>query len=146
MIYQRLKPTATSPLTKAMLRYNPLKPVQLRSGMGTLCFSWWWTTKYSDTLIGEYEKVWKLAIESELNIREENKTWEPYVLPVGRNTIPFKWIFKRKLNAEGKVCRYTARMMCKGFIQREGVDFSEIFEQVAKFSSIKLLIFILSTI
>ena len=68
---------------------------------------------YLDAFKGEDEKEWNLVAESELNSLEENKTWEPCVLPGGRNVIPVKWIFKRNLNAEGKVCRYKARLVRK---------------------------------
>jgi hypothetical protein len=88
---------------------------------------------HSDALRGEDEIEWKLAIEFELSSLEENNPWEPCVLPVGRNAIPVKWSFKRKLNAEGKVCRYKGRLVCKG------VDFFETFAPVAKFASIGLL-------
>jgi len=33
---------------------------------------------------------------------QENKTWEPYVLPVRKSVIPVKGIFKTKLSAEDK--------------------------------------------
>jgi hypothetical protein len=44
--------------------------------------------------------------------------------------------FKKKAYAEGKVCRYKARLICKGFMQREGIDFVETFAPVARFQSI----------
>jgi len=75
-----------------------------------------------------------------LKVQKENNTWEPCVLPEDRNANQIKWMFKRKLDAAGKVCRYKARLVCKGFVQREGVDYSETFAPVAKFSSIRLLI------
>ena len=65
---------------------------------------------------------------------------EPCCLPPGRKAIPIKWVFKQKTNAEGKVCRYKARLVCKGFMQREGIDFVEAFAPVAKFQSIRCLV------
>jgi hypothetical protein len=38
-----------------------------------------------------------------------------------------KWVFKKKLNAEGKVEKYKARLVAKGYSQVEGIDFGEIF-------------------
>ena len=49
---------------------------------------------YGEAITGEAETEWKLAVESELHFLEENKTWEPFILPVGRNAIPVKWIIK----------------------------------------------------
>jgi hypothetical protein len=47
-------------------------------------------------------------------------------------------IFKKILNAEGTVCRYKARLVCKSLVSKEGVDFPETFRPVAKFVSIRL--------
>jgi len=68
------------------------------------------------------------------------KDLEPCVFPEDRNDIPNEYIFKRKLDAAGKVCRYKARLVCTGFMQRQGVDYSETFATVAQFVSMTWLI------
>jgi hypothetical protein len=35
--------------------------------------------------------------------------------PNRRNSIGNKWVFKKKLNAEGKVEKYKARLIAKGY-------------------------------
>ena len=49
-------------------------------------------------------------------------TCELTQLPLGNKAIPCKWVFKRKLNADGIIERYKARLVIKGFYQREGID------------------------
>jgi hypothetical protein len=49
-------------------------------------------------------------------------------------------VFKKKLNAEGKVEKYKARLVAKGYSQVEGIDFGEIFSPVAKLTSIRFLL------
>jgi hypothetical protein len=58
----------------------------------------------------------------------------------GRNPIGNKWVFKNKLNAEGKVEKYKARLVEKGYSQVEGIDFGEIFSPVAKLTSIRFML------
>jgi hypothetical protein len=47
------------------------------------------------------------------------------------------------MNAEGKVEKYKARLVTKGYSQVEGIDFGEIFSPVAKLTPI---IFMLSVV
>jgi hypothetical protein len=49
-------------------------------------------------------------------------TWSYVTLPSGRTSMPCKWAFKRKLLADGLLLRYRARLVLKGFCQRNGVD------------------------
>ena len=53
--------------------------------------------------------------------------------------IPCRWVFRKKIDAEGKVCRYKARLVCKAFMQRADIDYCETFAPVAKFSSSNLM-------
>eukprot|EP00253_Pinus_taeda_P030374 PITA_30374 len=48
-------------------------------------------------------------------------------------------MFKKKTNAEGKVEKYKAQLVAKGYSQVSGIDFVDIFSPVAKVTSIKLL-------
>jgi hypothetical protein len=34
-----------------------------------------------------------------------------------------KWVFKNKLNEDGNIVRNKARLVCKGYVQVEGIDF-----------------------
>jgi hypothetical protein len=44
------------------------------------------------------------------------------------------------LNAEGKVEKYKAQLVVKGYSQFEGIDFGEIFSPVAKLTSIRFVL------
>jgi hypothetical protein len=63
----------------------------------------------------------------------------------GRNPIGKKWVFKKKLNAEGKMEKYKAQLVAKGYSQVEGIDFGEIFSLVSKLTSIIFLLYVAST-
>jgi hypothetical protein len=87
--------------------------------------------------------LWKRAMEEEMASLDNNEAWDLVELPTRRNPIHSKWVFKKKLNAEGKVEKYKAQLVAKGYSQVEGIYFGEIFSPVAKLTSI---IFLLSIV
>eukprot|EP00253_Pinus_taeda_P006061 PITA_06061 len=62
----------------------------------------------------------------------KNEAWDLVELPARRKPIGSKWVFKKKTNAEGKVEKYKAQLVAKGYSQVPGIDFSDIFSPVAK--------------
>eukprot|EP00253_Pinus_taeda_P028718 PITA_28718 len=70
----------------------------------------------------------------------KNEAWDLVELPAGRKPICSKWVFKKKTNAEGKVEKYKARFVAKGYSQVPGIDFGNIFSPVAKVTSIRLFL------
>ena len=61
-------------------------------------------------------------------------------LPKDKKVIGSKWIFKRKINADGSVERYKARLVAQGFSQTHGRDYDETFCPVVRFESIRSVI------
>ncbi|GJZ16180.1 retrovirus-related pol polyprotein from transposon TNT 1-94 [Tanacetum coccineum] len=59
-------------------------------------------------------KKWKEATDKEINAIERNKIWEMAQLPKGQKPIGVKWVYKKKMNVEGEVHRYKARLIAKG--------------------------------
>ena len=45
-------------------------------------------------------------------------------------------------SAKGEILRHKARLVVKGYSQRHGIDFDEVFAPVVRFESIRVLIFI----
>lgn len=85
-------------------------------------------------------KLWKIAIEEELRSLCENETWETSQLPIGRKALQSKWVFKVKRDGNGNVDRYKARLVIKGFQQRKGLDFSEVFSPVVSKPAIRVIL------
>ena len=61
-------------------------------------------------------------------------------LPPGCKPLGYKWIFKRKLNADGSIDKYNARLVVKGYKQKEGVDYFDTYSPVTRITSIWMLI------
>lgn len=49
-------------------------------------------------------------------------------------------IFKKKLNTDGTVDKYKARIVACGYSQIEGIDYSSTYAPVARFETIRTLI------
>ena len=85
-------------------------------------------------------KLWKEAMVDEVASLHKNEAWDLVELSTGRKPIGNKWVFKKKTNAEGKVEKYKAWLVAKGYSQVPGIDFGDIFSPVAKVTSIRLLL------
>ena len=57
-----------------------------------------------------------------------------------KNIISTKWVFRNKLNEDGKVCRNKARLVCKGYSQEEGIDYGENFAPNARLEGVRNLL------
>jgi len=66
-------------------------------------------------------------------------------LPAGQKPIRCKWVYKIKYNSDDNVDRYKARLVTKGYIQIEGVNYSENFSPTAKLTTLRCLLTIAAT-
>ena len=61
-------------------------------------------------------------------------------LPDNQRLTENKWIFKRKMDADGNITVYKARLVAKGFRQVQGVDYDETFSPVAMLKSVRIML------
>ena len=70
----------------------------------------------------------------------KNHSWELVDLPPGSKPLGYKWIFKRKMKADDSIDKYKARLVVKGYRQKEGLDYFDTYSPITRITSIRMLI------
>ena len=75
---------------------------------------------YQEAMKSVDATFWKDAIHSELESIVANHTWELVELLRGCKTIGCKWVFKKKLKANGTIDKFKARLVAKSILKKKG--------------------------
>ena len=51
-----------------------------------------------------------------------------------------RWVYKTKLNEKREVDKCKARLVVKGYAQRYGIDYGEVFAPMARWDTIRLIL------
>lgn len=87
-----------------------------------------------------YKDKWLHAMRSEIDSFNKKGTWELTELPRGRKVVDCKWVFKIKRGTDNNIEKFKARLVARGFTQTYGIDYTETFSPVVRYSTIRLLI------
>ncbi|CAM8934959.1 unnamed protein product [Rhodiola kirilowii] len=79
-------------------------------------------------------------MDAEIASIEKNDPWELMPLLVGKKVIRVKWVYKTKYRPDGQVNRLKARLVVKGYRQKPGIDYFEVFTPVARMDTIRMII------
>ncbi|GKD31481.1 ribonuclease H-like domain-containing protein, partial [Tanacetum coccineum] len=82
---------------------------------------------------------WIEVMNNEIEALNRNNTWTIRDLPKGRKAVGAK-LWKIKYKSTGEIKRYKARVVAKGFSQREGFDYLETFSHVVKMSTVRCML------
>jgi hypothetical protein len=85
-------------------------------------------------------KVWKDAMIEEYESILKNDVWEVVPRPQGKLVVTSKCLYKIKHATDGSVEKFKARFVARGFFQKEGIDYDEIFAPIARYTSIRIII------
>ena len=83
--------------------------------------------------------LWMIAMPEEMEVFHRNKTWELVEFPKGRKAIGCKWVYKIN-DDNNQVEKYHARLVVKGYAQKKGIDFNEIFSPVIRLTTIRVVL------
>ena len=99
---------------------------------------------YEEAMNGPNREQWLQALKEEIASLASNGTWELKDLPAGIKALPVRWVLKVKRDAKGNIERYKARLVVKGYMQREGIDFNEVFAPTSKHTTLRTLLAIVA--
>ena len=88
---------------------------------------------------GKDQSHWRPSIKDELNSLQENKTWHAVNIDPHTKTIDTKWVFKKKLKADGSI-RHKTRLVCRGYNQEYGVNYFNSYAPTLSLGSLRTLL------
>lgn len=86
------------------------------------------------------EEKWREAMNNEIQSIEKNNTWSLINLSKGAWKVGVKWIYKTKRDENGEVVKHKTRLVAKGYSQREGVDYTEVYAPVERLDTVRTII------
>lgn len=98
---------------------------------------------YQEAMNSKYSKYFQRAMDEQMATLLAKGVWKLVDRPDGVKEIPGRWVFSvKRCQISRKVTAIKARWVVKGFMQREGIDYSETFSPVAKAASFRIFIII----
>lgn len=83
---------------------------------------------------------WKDAVDEELHSIAEQGTWSPVEnVPKGARVLSTKLIFKKKRDEHGRVTRYKARLVVRGYLQKQHIDYDDAFAPVVSRTTVRMV-------
>ena len=99
---------------------------------------------FQEVMNSPQSEPWIDAMRDELSSMSQNEVWELVELSKGCEPIECKWVNKIRRDSNGQVERYKARLVTKGYSQREGINFKETFSHVSTKDSLRFIMAIVA--
>jgi len=72
-------------------------------------------TSFEEAMRSDNSSKWLEAMKDEMKSMNVDKVWNLEIIPKGAKTVDCKWVYKIKLDSQGNIERYKARLVTKGF-------------------------------
>ena len=90
---------------------------------------------YQEVLNLDNSEKWLVALKEEFNGLTEMRVWKLVDHPSNCKTIKCRWTYIPKSDG-----RYKVRLVTKGYMQVQGIDYEQTFSPVARYKSIRYLL------
>ena len=91
---------------------------------------------YTEAMASRDSAFWKEVVNDEMDSLLSNGTWVLVDLPSDTKPIGCKWVFRRKYNTNGSLQTFKAKLVAKGFKQKECINYFDTYAPVARITSI----------
>ena len=95
---------------------------------------------YKAAMESKEKLQWKKSMDAEIASLKANDTFILVARPKNCKLVGTKWVFTKKLKADGSLDKYKARLVAKRYSQTPGIDFNATYSPVASRAAIRLLI------
>lgn len=95
---------------------------------------------YEEAVSSSYSEKWQDAMNKELQVLNENNTWTEVPVPIGKNVIDCKWVYRVKCDMDGNPTDFKARLVARGFQQNDCFEVYDIYAPVARLSTFRVLL------
>jgi hypothetical protein len=96
-------------------------------------------TSFEEAMRSAHSSKWLEPMEDEMRSMSTNIVWNLEEIPKWAKTVGCKWVYKMKCDSKGNIERFKARLMAKGFTQREGIDYTETFSLISCKDSLRII-------
>ena len=93
-----------------------------------------------EALSSPHSAFWKQAMDAEMESMEANGVWELTELPLDAKAVGGRWVYALKRDKGGKVEKFKARWVAKGYTQRDGIDYNETYAPVLHLNSFRIFL------
>jgi hypothetical protein len=78
-------------------------------------------------------------MKDEIKSMSTNEVWDLEEIPKGAETVGCKWVYKTKYDSQENIDKFKARLVVKGYTQREGIDYNETFSSLSCKDSFRII-------
>ena len=75
----------------------------------------------------------------------KNDVWDVVPRPGDKAVVTLKWLYKIKHGSDGSAEKFKAIFFARGFSQKEGIDYDDIFAPIARYIPIRSIIALAAT-